>query len=103
MLSNACYFDLRQIILISVLINRDVYIISACKVLRLHNVIGKKKLYTGVSVVERRRRMEIEYRVSVQEILMKLSSLKVLKVLGGKLECLGEKHLPPPGLPPPLD
>ena len=36
LLSNACHFDLRQIILISALINREVYkyMISVCKVLR---------------------------------------------------------------------
>ena len=33
----ACHFDLRQIILISALINGDVYIISVCNVLILYS------------------------------------------------------------------
>ena len=38
LLSNACHFDLRQIILISALTNGDVYIIAACKVLNSRSV-----------------------------------------------------------------
>ena len=58
MLSDACHFDLRQIILISALINGDVHIISACKEIKMDEQNSQER----EERLQRRRELERQCR-----------------------------------------